>query len=143
MLQSNFGFWWWSIFKRVFNMTKWRWPYEFDRTMTTTNLNNWTWPKLKLTKLLKPRLATLLEGAGYFFNISKVNSQTFILLRWKKCGMHSIKLCILLQFRYIKMCHIKCFPVNSLSLFFRENTLRLPWIQIENHLGIIFIIRMW
>ena len=30
-------------------------------------------------------LATLLEGAGYFFNISKVNSQTFILLWCKKC----------------------------------------------------------
>ena len=31
------------------------------------------------------RLATLLKGVGYFFNISKVNSQTFIVLWCKKC----------------------------------------------------------
>ena len=30
-----------------------RWPNEFDRTMTTMNLNNWTWPKLKPTNILK------------------------------------------------------------------------------------------
>ena len=31
-----------------------RWLKEFDQIMTTTNLNNWTWPKLKSTNLLKP-----------------------------------------------------------------------------------------
>ena len=31
------------------------------------------------------RLATLLEGVAYFFNISKVNSQTFIVSWCKKC----------------------------------------------------------
>ena len=34
-------------------MTEWRWLNEFDPIMTATNLNNWTWPKLKPTNLLK------------------------------------------------------------------------------------------
>ena len=37
----------------VIHLTKSRWPNEYDRTMTMTNLNNWTWPKLKLTNLMK------------------------------------------------------------------------------------------
>ena len=41
--------------------------------------------KCKIIKNILWGLATLLEGAGCFFNISKVNSQTFTLLWWKKC----------------------------------------------------------
>ena len=37
------------------------------------------------TQCITNQVATLLEGAGCFFNTSKVNSQTFTLLWWKKC----------------------------------------------------------
>ena len=38
---------------RVIHLTESRWPNEYDQTMTTMNLNNCTWPKLKLTNLIK------------------------------------------------------------------------------------------
>ena len=41
-----------DVYFRV--LTESRWPNEYDRTMTTTNLNNWTWPKLKPYTTDKP-----------------------------------------------------------------------------------------
>ena len=38
---------------RVIHLTESRWPNEYDWTMTKTNLNNWTWLKLKPTNLMK------------------------------------------------------------------------------------------
>ena len=38
---------------RNIRLTDSRWPKEYDRTMTRTNLNNWTWPNLKPTNLTK------------------------------------------------------------------------------------------
>ena len=41
-------------FWRNNHLTELTWPNEYDWTMTTTNLNNWIWPKLTPTNLLKP-----------------------------------------------------------------------------------------
>ena len=38
----------------VIHLTESRWPNKFDKTMTTTNLNKWIWPKLKSTNLYTP-----------------------------------------------------------------------------------------
>ena len=43
------GIWLWNI-----HLTDSRWQNEYDQTWTKMNLNNWTWPKLKLTNLMKP-----------------------------------------------------------------------------------------
>ena len=43
-------------------LTELTWPNEYDRTMTTTNLNNWIWPKLTLTNLLKPTNLNFTSG---------------------------------------------------------------------------------
>ena len=47
--------------QRVINMIEYRWLNEFDRIMTT-NLNNWTWPKLKAANLLKPTSLNFTSG---------------------------------------------------------------------------------
>ena len=43
-----------AVKARVIHLTKSWWPNEYEWTMTMTNLNNWTWPKFKLTNLMKP-----------------------------------------------------------------------------------------
>ena len=41
-----------NYFKKRNNyMTELRWQNEYDRMTTTTNVNNWIWPKLKPTNL--------------------------------------------------------------------------------------------
>ena len=47
---------------RVIHLIESRWPNEFDQTMTTMNLNNWTWPKLKPTNLMKPTNRNFTSG---------------------------------------------------------------------------------
>ena len=39
------------LFLRNTNLTESRWQNEYDRITTKTNINNWTWPKLKPTNL--------------------------------------------------------------------------------------------
>ena len=49
------------------------WPNQDDQTMTMTNLNNWTWPKLKLTELQRGMVFTQnnhtieLQAGPYYF----------------------------------------------------------------------------
>ena len=43
-------------------LTDSRWQNKFDRTMTTRSLNNWVWPKLKPTNLLKPMNLNFTSG---------------------------------------------------------------------------------
>ena len=54
MIIMNFFFKFWNkilTLRRNSHLTDSRWLNEFDQTMTKTNLNNWTWPKLKPTNL--------------------------------------------------------------------------------------------
>ena len=52
-LNNNWEIIIWSIQDDWMNLIDSRWLNEFDRIMTTTNLNNWIWLKLKPTNLLK------------------------------------------------------------------------------------------
>ena len=51
-----------TIIWRNNHLTELTWPNEYDRTMTTTNLNNWIWPKLTPTNLLKPTNLNFTSG---------------------------------------------------------------------------------
>ena len=67
-----------NVYMRVFHLTESRWPNEFDRNMTTTNLNNWIWLKLKPTNLLKLtnlnfRSGVLLILAGQLYGWNMLN----------------------------------------------------------------------
>ena len=53
---------WKRQYSRVIHLTESRWPNEYDQTMTTTNLNNWTWQILKPTNLMKPTNLNLTSG---------------------------------------------------------------------------------
>ena len=84
-------------------MTEWRWPNEFDRTMTTKNLNNWTWPKLKLTNHLKPTNLNFTSGVllisvpDVFFVEEQSN-------RASKAGQVSQPVLVLFPFLNFKCC---------------------------------------
>ena len=57
-----------TTWTRVIHLTESRWPNKFDQTMTTTNLNNWIWLKLKPTNLLKPGNLNFTSGVLLIFN---------------------------------------------------------------------------
>ena len=50
-------------------MTDSRWSNEYDQNMTTMNLNNWTWPKLKPTNLNLPTNLLFDQHLHYFWDL--------------------------------------------------------------------------
>ena len=64
--------WVMTLFFRVLHLTESRWPNEYDRIMTTTNITYWIWPKLTTTNIiywmwpkLTPTNLILRPGSSY------------------------------------------------------------------------------
>ena len=89
MIGFDIVYLWTLLLVRVIHLNESRWPNKFDWTMTTTYLNNWTWPKLKPTNLMKTTNLNFTSGVllisvpDIFFLVEEWSKVSQPVLAWE------------------------------------------------------------